>query len=53
MTKLTVQLKRPIENAAYLQVPKGTQDSLEVSVINLESLEGLKQLTFTTKKYYN
>jgi hypothetical protein len=48
-----VRLKRPIENRAYLQVPKCTSDSLEISVIKIESLKGLNQLRSRTKKYYN
>jgi hypothetical protein len=37
----TVQLKQPTKNRAYLQMPKCTQDSLEISVINIEYLKGL------------
>jgi hypothetical protein len=47
-----VRLKQPTKNRAYLQVPKCTPDSLEISVIKIESLEGLNQLRSTTKKYY-
>jgi hypothetical protein len=53
LNKLTVRLKRPTKNGAYLQVPKCTQDSMEISVIKIESLEGLNQLSSSTKKYYN
>ena len=48
-----MQLKQPTENRAYLQVPKCTPDSLENSVIKIESLEGLDHLSSTTKKYSN
>jgi hypothetical protein len=48
-----VRLKRPIENRAYLGVPKCTPDSLEISVIKIESLKGLNQLKPRPKKYYN
>ena len=48
-----MRLKRPIENRAYLEVPKCTPDSLEISVIKIESLKGLNQLKPRTKKYYN
>jgi hypothetical protein len=34
-------------------VPKCTPDSLEISVIKIESLKGLNQLKPITKKYYN
>jgi hypothetical protein len=34
-------------------VPKCTPDSLEISVIKIESLKGLNQLKPRTKKYYN
>jgi hypothetical protein len=34
-------------------VPKCTPDSLEISVIKIESLKGLNQLKTRTKKYYN
>ncbi len=45
-------VKRPIENRAYLQVPKCTPDSLEISMIKIESLGGLNQLRSTSKKNY-
>jgi hypothetical protein len=41
-------LKRPIKNRADLQVPKWTPDSQEVSVIKIETSEGLNQLRSTT-----
>jgi hypothetical protein len=36
-------VKRPTKNRAYLQGPEFTQDSLEISVIKIESLERLNQ----------
>jgi hypothetical protein len=45
-----VRLQWPIKNIAYLRVPKCSQDSLELSVIKIESLEGLNHSTSTTKK---
>jgi hypothetical protein len=48
-----VRLKRPIENRANLEVSKCTPDSLEISVIKIESLKGLNQLRSRTKKYHN
>jgi hypothetical protein len=49
LIKLIVRLKRPIENRAYLQVPKCTSKSLEISVIKIESLKELNQWRSTTK----
>jgi hypothetical protein len=50
---ILVRLKRPIKNMAYLEVPKCTPDSLEISVNKIESLKGLNQLRSRTKQYYN
>jgi hypothetical protein len=50
LIQLTLRLKQPIKNRAYLQVPKCTPDSLEISVIKIESLKGLNQLRSRTKK---
>jgi hypothetical protein len=48
-----VRLQRPIENRADLKVQKCTPDSLEISVIKIESLKGLNLLRSRTKQSYN
>jgi hypothetical protein len=48
-----VRLKRHIKNRAYLKVPKCTPDSLEISVIKIDSLKRLNHVRSRTKKYYN